>query len=63
MSIESHCTTNCYITTNICVTTYHSLCVVNLLLVAQKDLSRNGSVEPIEPDLFRKRVECHHELS
>ena len=51
MSIEIHCTTNCNITTNICVTTYNSLYVVNLLLVAQNGLSRN---ELIEPHLFRE---------
>ena len=39
---------DCNITANICVTTYHSLSVVNLLLVTQNDLSRNGLIEPIE---------------
>ena len=52
MSIESHCTTNCIITTNICVTAYHSLCVVNLLLVAHNSPSRNWLIEPIEQHLF-----------
>ena len=54
MSIECHCTTNCNITTNICATTYYSLCVVNLLLVAQNGLSRNWLIEPIEQRLFRE---------
>ena len=54
MSIESHCTTNCNITTNICVTIYYSLCVVDLLLVAQNGLSRNELIEPTEPYLFRE---------
>ena len=54
MSIESHCTTYCNITTNICVTTNHSLCVVNLVLVAQNDLSKNGLIEPVEQHLFRE---------
>ena len=60
MSIESHCTANCNITTNIYVTTYHSLCVVNLLLVAQNGLSRNGLIEPIEPHLFRENSSGRH---
>ena len=59
MSIEYHCTTNCNITTNICVTTYHSLCVVNLLLVAQNGLSRNWLIEPIEQHLFRENSTKH----
>ena len=46
--------TNCNIITNICVTTYHSLCVVNLLLVAQNGLNRNELIEPIEQHLFRE---------
>ena len=55
MSIESHCTANCNITTNICVTTYDSLCVENLLLVAQNGLSRNGLIEPIDQHLLREK--------
>ena len=58
MSIESHCTTNHNITTNNCVTIYHSLCVVNLLFVAQNGLSRNELIEPIEQHLFRENLDC-----
>ena len=54
MSMGSHCTTNCNVTTNICVAIYHSLCVVTLLLVAHNGLSRNGLIEPIEQHLFRE---------
>ena len=54
MSIESHCPTNCNITTNIYVTTYHSLCVVNVLLVAQNGLGRNGLAGSIESHFFRE---------
>ena len=52
MPIESHRTTDCNITADICVTSYHSYCVVNLLFVAQNGLSRNGLIEPIEQHLF-----------
>ena len=54
MSIESHCMTDCNIIIDICVTTYHSNCVVNLLFIAQNGLSRNGLIEPNEPHLFRE---------
>ena len=54
MSTESHCMTGCNITTNICVTTYHSQCVVNLLFIAQNGLSKNCLIEPIELHLFRE---------
>ena len=54
MPIESHCTTGCNITANICVTNYHSYCVVNLLFVAENALSRNGLIEPIEQHLSRE---------
>ena len=54
MSIESHCMTDCNITATICVTTYHSECVVNLLFTAQDGLSRNGLMGPIEPHLLRE---------
>ena len=53
MSIESHCTTDCNITANTCVTIYHK-CIVNLLFVAQNGLGRNGLIEAIEPHLFRE---------
>ena len=46
MSIESQCMTDYNITVNICLTTYHSYCVVNLLFIAQNWLSRNGLNEP-----------------
>ena len=46
--------TDCNITTNFCVTTYHSLCLVNLLFVGQNCLSKNGLIKPIEPHLFRE---------
>ena len=45
---------DCNITANICVTTYHAQCVVNLLFVVQNGLSRNGLIEPIAPHLFRE---------
>ena len=62
MSIESHCTTDCNITADIYVTTYHSYCVANLLFIAQNDLSRNGLIEPIEQHLFRENSNVHREV-
>ena len=47
-----------------CVTTYHSLCVVNLPLVAQSGLSRNWLIEPIEQHLFRENsIDLHGDAS